>query len=78
MLAHRNITYRLIPGSRARASAVARTAGACRFTWNRVLADTQAEYRLHCDTERICEDTLIGLCFERPPKPSLTFFTSRS
>ena len=75
MLAHRNITYRLIPGSRARASAVARTAGACRFTWNRVLADTQAEYRLHCDTERICEDTLIGLCFERPPKPSLTFFS---
>ena len=75
MLAHRNITYRLIPGSRARASAVARTAGACRFTWNRVLADTQAEYRLHCDTERICEDTLIGLCFERPAKPSLTFFS---
>ena len=71
MLAHRNITYRLIPGSRARASAVARTAGACRFTWNRVLADTQPD-------ERICEDTLIGLCFERPPKPSLTFFTSRS
>ena len=45
MLAHRNITYRLIPGSRARASAVARTAGACRFTWNRFEFRRQLDYK---------------------------------
>ena len=71
----RNITFRLIPGTRAKAAGVARLAGACRWIWNRVLADTQAEYRLHRDTERLCEDTLIGLCFERPARPSLTFFS---
>lgn len=72
---HRNITYRLIPGSRLRAARISQTAGACRWVWNRILADTQDEYRLHCDTERLCEDTLFGLLIERPPKPSLTFFS---
>ena len=72
---HRNITYRLIPGSRLRADRISQTAGACRWVWNRILADTQDDYRLHCDTERICEDTLFGLLIERPSKPSLTFFS---
>ena len=74
-LLNRNVTYRFIPGSSARAAKVAQTAGACRYVWNRVLADTQEQYRLHCGTDRFCEDTLLGLCFERPAKPSLTFFS---
>ena len=72
---HRNITFRLAPGSAAKAKKVSQTAGAARWVWNRVLADTQAEYRLHCDTELFCEDTLFGMCFERPERPSLTFFS---
>ena len=75
MPAHRNISYRFVPGSASKAAQVAQTAGAARWVWNRVLADTQAEYRLHCDTERFCEDTLIGMLFERPSRPSLTFFS---
>ncbi len=74
-MAHRNITYRFIPGSASKAAQVAQTAGACRYVWNRVLADTQEQYRVHCDTERFCDDTLLGMCFERPEKPSLTFFS---
>ena len=72
---HRNIAYRFVPGSAAKAEEVAQTAGAARWVWNRVLADTQAEYRLRCDTERFCEDTLIGMLYERPSRPSLTFFS---
>lgn len=72
---HRNITYLLVPGSRAKAAQIARTAGACRWVWNRVLADTQEQYRLYRDTERLCEDTLFGLLIERPAKPSLSFFS---
>ena len=44
-------------------------------TWNRVLADTREEYRLYRDTERFCSDTLIGMLYERPAKPSLSFFS---
>lgn len=72
---HRNITYLLVPGSRSKARLLSRTAGACRWVWNKVLADTQAEYRLHCDTERLCEDTLFGLLIKRPEKPSLSYFS---
>lgn len=72
---HRNITYLLVPGCRSKARSLSRTAGACRWVWNRVLADTQSEYRLHRDTERLCEDTLFGLLIEQPAKPSLTFFS---
>ena len=72
---NRNITYRFVPGSALKAAKVAETAGAARYVWNRVLADTQEQYRLHCDTERFCEDTLIGMLFERPARPSLTFFS---
>ncbi len=72
---HRNITFRLAPGSAAKAEKVSQTAGAGRWVWNRVLAETKEQYRLHCDTPRFCEDTLLGMCFERPAKPSLTFFS---
>ena len=71
----RNITYLLVPGSCAKARAIARIAGGCRWTWNRVLADTREEYRLYRDTERFCSDTLIGMLYERPAKPSLSFFS---
>ena len=72
---HRNMTFRLAPGSAAKAEKVSQTAGAARWVWNRVLADTQAEHQLHCDTERFCEDTLLGMCFERPERTPLTFFS---
>ena len=65
----------LRPGSATKAAKIAQTAGAARWVWNRVLADTQEQYRVHCDTERFCEDTLIGMLFERPAKPSLSFFS---
>ena len=71
----RNITYLLVPGSCAKARAIARIAGGCRWTWNRVLADTREEYRLYRETERFCSDTLIGMLYERPAKPSLSFFS---
>ncbi len=38
---HRNITYRLIPGARAKALKVVETAGACRYVWNRSLASAR-------------------------------------
>ncbi len=37
---HRNITYRLIPGSRSKAQKICQTAGACRYVWNRILASS--------------------------------------
>ena len=74
-MAHRNITYRFVSGSATKAAKIAQTAGAARWVWNRVLADTQEQYRRHCDTERFCEETLIGMLFERPAKPSLSFFS---
>ena len=44
MHAHRNITYRLVPGTAVRARKLASTAGACRYVWNTVLADQQGLY----------------------------------
>ncbi len=35
--AYRNITYRLLPGSRGKAKKLAGLAGACRFVWNVML-----------------------------------------
>ena len=37
----RNVTYRLIPGSRSRARRLSALAGACRFVWNRCLAENR-------------------------------------
>ncbi|MCE2483636.1 MAG: helix-turn-helix domain-containing protein [Alphaproteobacteria bacterium] len=33
----RNVTYRLLPGNRAKAQRLAALAGACRFVWNEML-----------------------------------------
>lgn len=38
---HRNITYRLIPGTRERSRRLASAAGACRYVWNRALAENR-------------------------------------
>ena len=43
---YRNITYRLIPGTRAKARDLARTAGAARYVWNQILADQQDLYHI--------------------------------
>ena len=43
-ITHRNITYRLIPGTRGRASALSRLAGACRYVWNEMLDQQEALY----------------------------------
>ncbi|MYA30495.1 MAG: transposase [Gammaproteobacteria bacterium] len=71
---HRNITYRLIPGTRAKAQKLSQIAGACRWVWNYFLGENKRRYREHVETERFCEDTLLGLMFEQPAKPPLTFF----
>ena len=44
MGAHRNITYRLVPGTAVHARKLASTAGACRYVWNTMLADQQDLY----------------------------------
>lgn len=72
---HRNITYRLIPGTRNKAHKLSRTAGACRWVRNHFLAENQRQYHAHLDTQLFCEDTLLGLLFERPEKPSVSFFS---
>ena len=58
---HRNITYRLLPGSPGAARKLASAAGACRYVWNCLLDDRQALY----DVARMCG--------AKPPLP--TFFT---
>ena len=59
--AHRSITYRLLPVTRANAVQLSRLAGACRFVWNQVLADTEDLYRI---------SKMVGA---KPP--SVSFFT---
>ena len=58
---YRNVTYRLLPGSRARARRLARIAGACRFVWNEML-DQQEQ--LHA---------IARMCGAAPPP--VTYFT---
>ena len=72
---HRNIVYRLYPHTRAKHKRLSQIAGACRWVWNHFLAENRRQYREHRDTQRLCEDTLFGLLFERPAKPSVTFFS---
>ena len=55
---HRQVTYRLLPGSRARARRLAATAGACRFVWNRILDDQDQLY------------TIARMCGAAPPPVS--------
>ena len=72
---HRGVIYRLVPGSQANARRLHSIAFGCRFAWNRILAESQEAYRRHCDTERFSEDTLLGLLYERPARPSVSFFS---
>ncbi len=43
--AYRNITYRLLPGSRSNAKQLAGLAAACRFVWNAILAAQSEAYK---------------------------------
>ena len=72
---HRNITFRLIPGTRAKATKLSQTAGACRWVWNRILSENRRQYREFRDAQTFCEDSLLGLLFECPAKPSTSFFS---
>lgn len=58
---HRNVTFRLLPGSRENARRLAMIAGACRFVWNEIL-DQQEQ--IHA---------IAGMCAAKTPTP--TFFT---
>ena len=71
----RGVTYRLIPGSSANAARLHKIAGACRYVWNHFLGENQRLYRQWRDTERFCEDTLLGLLHDCPAKPSVSFFS---
>ncbi|MCY4050345.1 MAG: helix-turn-helix domain-containing protein [Gammaproteobacteria bacterium] len=44
---HRQITYRLRPGSRDKATKLFQQAGACRKVWNETLAKNQEQMELH-------------------------------
>ena len=56
-----NVTYRLIPGRRAKAAQLARIVGACRYVWNTLLDDQE---QIH---------TIARMCGAKTPAP--TFFT---
>ena len=58
---HRQIVYRVLPGSRERAQKLASVAGACRYVWNELLDQQESLYQA------------ARLCGSRPPSP--TFFT---
>ena len=58
---HRQVVYRVLPGSEPRARRLASIAGACRFVWNELLDQQQ---QLH---------TMARMCAGRTPSP--TFFT---
>ena len=57
----RTVTFRVLPGSRSMAGELSRLAGACRFAWNAILADTDDLYRI---------SRMVGA---KPP--SVSFFT---
>ena len=58
---HRNITYRLIPGTVLRARKLASAAGACRWVWNQSLASNRDAYAEFKEG--------------KGEKPSVTFFS---
>ena len=58
---HRQIVYRLHPGSRDQARRLASVAGACRFVWNEMLDQQEQLY------------AIARMCGSKPPSP--TFFT---
>ena len=58
---HRQVVYRLLPGSRAKARRLAALAGACRFVWNEMLDQQEQLY------------AIARMQGAKPPAP--TFFT---
>ena len=70
---YRNITYKLFPGNSTRAKKLNSTIAASRFVWNTVLRDVERDYKEYLDTQRFHEDTLLGLLYDRPSKPSLRY-----
>ena len=58
---HRGVLYRLCPGTRSKAKKLSGIAGACRFVWNAILAEVQADYK-----EAVERDG---------QKPSVSFFS---
>ena len=58
---HRQVVYRLLPGSRAKARRLAALAGACRFVWNEMLDQQEQLY------------AIARMQGAKPP--ALTFFT---
>ncbi len=60
-ITHRQIVYRLPPGSTAKAGRLAGQAGACRFVWNEMLA----RQKVACDAARV----------EGEKPPSVTFLS---
>lgn len=63
LINYRNIRYRLLPGSKAKARQLFGLAGACRFIWNHFLATHQQAYRLHKEHP------------DAHPKPAISFFS---
>ena len=60
-LTHRNIRYRLIPGTCAKSAALSRLAGATRFVWNHFLVANQ--------------EAMTAYREGRGEKPSVSFFS---
>ena len=81
---HRNIEYRLLPGSKANGAKLDGLAGACRYVWNRILGDLIDQYRKHQAApsalgggSRYVTNRSLGEVIEpveRPDKPKLSFF----
>lgn len=67
MTAHRTIVYRLLPETRANARLLMGQAGACRYVWNALLAESGDQYR---EWEEAREAGIND--FE---KPSVSFFS---
>ena len=62
IMSYRGITYRLIPGTKARARQLACLAGACRYVWNHFLGENQRFMEIHREEP------------ELHPKPQTSFF----
>ena len=69
----RAVRFALHPGNRRKGKLIARTAGATRFVWNRLLAENRRQYDLYRNWKPYYEAGLIvGDC---PPKPPVSFFS---
>ena len=63
IMSYRGITYRLIPGTKARARQLACLAGACRYVWNHFLGENQRLMAVHRENP------------VRHPMPPTSFFS---